>query len=319
MKDRQGLRIPSERISRIILFWLIAFASGMDAAGQQVPSRPLSNPVYSPIVINPAFVGSKDFTNISLTSKVLKSPDSQFLNIHKRLTDKEDNYSRVGLGSYLFHELLEESRNTGLAFAGSYHIPLDQANIHNLSLGASVKGIFNIPIDNGEGVGDSLGNELNPNLDLGVYYYGPSAFAGLSVTSLLGTDTGNGPTVRSEAFVPREYHLYGGYKILLNRQGAIVLEPSLLVSLDDSTLSEPQKHLTPYLKLYLKDFYIGTHFRSLDQIAVFFQYQFPRLYTGVFLEFPRGRLLNDENIIFELILGLNLGRGGPGFLQYRHW
>lgn len=291
----------------------------MGAACQKVPSRPLSNPVYSPIVINPAFVGSKDFTNISLTTKILKSPDSQLLNIHKRVADKEGNYSRVGLGSYLFHELLNESRNLGLAIAGSYHIPLDRANIHNLSFGASVKGILNNPVDNGEPVGDSLGNELNPNLDLGVYYYGPSGFAGLSVTSLLGTDAGNGPAYGSEAHVPREYHLYGGYKFLLNRQNAIVLEPSLLLSLDDSTLSEPQKHLTPYLKLYLKDFYIGTRFHSLDQIALFFQYQFPRLYTGVFLEFPRKRLLSDENIIFEVILGLNLGRGGPAFLQYRHW
>jgi hypothetical protein len=39
----------------------------------------------------------------------------------------------------------------------------------------------------------------------------------------------------------------------------------------------------------------------------------------VFLEFPRKGFLNDDNIIFELSLGINLGLEKRKFLQHRHW
>jgi len=69
----------------------------------------------------------------------------------------------------------------------------------------------------------------------------------------------------------------------------------------------------------LHNFYIGTYLKDLDIFALFFQYQFPKFYTGVFLEFPRVGYLNDENIIFEVSLGVNLGNGSPTFTQHRHW
>ena len=40
--------------------------------GQTIPSGPLSIPVYHPVVLNPAYAGSKDFTNISFTTKALR-------------------------------------------------------------------------------------------------------------------------------------------------------------------------------------------------------------------------------------------------------
>jgi hypothetical protein len=119
--------------------------------------------------------------------------------------------------------------------------------------------------------------------------------------------------------VDREYHLYGGYKFMVSKALGIVIEPSLLVTLNDSTISEPHKHLVPYLKIYLQNFYLGTYLKDLDIFALFFQYQFPKFYTGVFLEFPRVGFLNDDNIIFELSLGVNLGKKGQPFLRYRHW
>ncbi len=286
---------------------------------QDVPSKPLSIPVYNPMAINPAFVGSKDFTNISLTSKVLNSFDNQIINVHKRLNGPNGVFSKIGIGAYAFQEQLDRSWNTGLAIAGSYHIALDDANIHNISVGSSLKGFFNIPKKEHESVSDTSVSIFNPNMDVGVYYYGPTAFAGLSVTTLFGTSASNEVPVESDAYISREYHFYGGYKFLLNRSNSIVLEPSLLISLDDSTISEPHKQIVPYLKLYLQNFYIGTYVKSLDVFALFFQYQFPRFYTGIFLEFPSTGYLNDDNIIFEVSLGVNLGQGGHEFLQYRHW
>lgn len=274
-------------------------------SAQSIPSGPLSIPVYHPMVLNPAYVGSKDFTNIAFTSRAFKNPNNQILTAHKRLAAADGSFSKFGLGGYTFLEQLDQSWNTGLVVAGSYHHSLDEARLHNIAGGAALKGIFTIPKKPDESTGDSLNTSFSPDMDLGAYYYGPSAFGGLSVTSLLADS--------------RHFHIYGGYKFLLSRSQAIVLEPSLLVSLNDSTMSEAYKEITPYLKLYLQNFYIGTYMKSVDLFALFFQYQFPRFYTGVFLEFPRKGFLNDDNIIFELSFGMNLGQEKQKFIQQRHW
>jgi len=308
-----------QNIIRKLFITLSGVIFSITLTAQDVPSQPLSVPVYHPMVLNPAFVGSKDFTNISLTSKVLKSPNNQIINMHQRLASSNDFFSNIGIGGYAFQEQLDDFWNTGMAVAVSYHFALDDASVHNLAVGTSLKGFLNIPKGSEETPGDTLNNSFNPNMDFGVYYYGPTAFAGLSVTTLFGTKLDTELTVESDAYIPREYHFYGGYKFLLSRNNSIVLEPSLLMSLNDSTLSEPQKHLVPYIKVYLQNFYVGTYFKSLDIFALFFQYQFPHFYTGIFLEFPRVGFLNNDNIIFEVSLGVNLGQGGHKFLQYRQW
>ncbi len=284
---------------------------------QDVPSRPLSIPIYHPIVLNPAFVGSKDYTNISLTSKISKTFDYQMLNLHQRLTNSEGRYTNLGFGAYAFQEQLGDSWNAGLAVSGAYHFALDDQHLHNLGVGVTGKGIFFIPKHGEESLYDTLGTKFQPNMDLGIYYYGPQGFAGLSATSLFPGDKDSITSLY--ASVDREYHLYGGYKFILSKKSGIVLEPSILVSVNDNTISEPHLHLIPYLKVYLQNFYVGTYLRDLDILGFFFQYQFPRFYTGLFIEFPRIGYFNDDNIIFELSLGINLGKEGESFLQYRHW
>lgn len=287
------------------LFLLSGMFVSAALSAQSIPSGPLSIPVYHPLVLNPAYVGSKDYTNINLTTRAVKNWDQQLIHAHKRLKSADGSFSNFGLGGYTFLEQADETWNTGLALASAYHYSLDEARIHTISGGISLKGIFEIPKSTEESAGDSLNTSFSPDMDLGAYYYGNAAFGGLSVTSILSSS--------------RFYHLYGGYKFLLSKSQSIVLEPSVLVSLNDSTFSEAHKHITPYLKLYLQNFYIGTYMKSVDIFALFFQYQFPRFYTGVFLEFPRKGFLNDDNIIFELSLGINLGLDKRKFLQHRHW
>lgn len=297
---------------------LSGLISGVALQGQIAPSKLLSLPVYHPMVLNPAYVGSKDFTNISLTTKLNKLSDSQILNLHKRISSPEGSYSGFGFGAYAFQEQFDLSWNSGLAVAGSYHLALDDDRLHNLSIGLALKGVFATPKEAGETITDSLSTKFRPNMDIGVYYYSPRGFAGLSATTLFGTNI-DGDSSLSYSSFERQYNLFGGYKFLISKKLGIVIEPSLLVSLNDETISEPFQHLVPYLKVYLKNFYLGTYLKDLDVFALFFQYQFPKFYTGVFLEFPRIGYLNDDNIIFEVSVGLNLGKGDSKFLQYRHW
>lgn len=290
-------------IRSLILLFGMFFSLALSA--QNIPADMLSIPVNHALVLNPAYVGSKDFTNISFSYKDFTNSQYQILSAHTRLTDKSGQFSNFGLGGYTFLEQLDQSWKTGLVASGAYHYSLDKAKMHTLSGGASLKGIFTFPKESAESTGDSAGTSFSPDMDLGLYYYGPNAFGGMSVTS----------TFKSS----RQYNVYGGYKFLLSRSQAIVLEPSLLFSVNDSTMSDALDQLTPYLKLYLQNFFIGTYIKSVDLIAVFCQYQFPRFYTGFFLEFPRQGYLNDDNIIFELSLGINLGRDNQKFRQHRHW
>jgi len=300
------------------VFTVLLILSGSILQGQNIPGKLLSIPVYNHMVLNPGYVGSKDFTNISLTTKAWKQPDSQLLNFHKRIKNADGSYSKVGMGAYVFQEQYNESWNSGFALSGAYHLALDKDQIHNLSAGLTMKGIFAVPKTGEENVVDSLTGKFIPNIDLGIYYYGPAGFAGLSTTSVFGSQNNEDSTL-NYAHLDRSYHLYGGYKFQVSKKLGIVIEPSVLLSLSDNTISEPHKHLVPYLKVYLENFYLGSYLKDFDVLALFFQYQFPKFYTGIFLEFPRVGYRNDDNIIFELSLGMNLGSSGSSFLQYRHW
>ncbi len=299
----------------LVMFGLM---TGILLNGQDVPSKLQSIPVFHPMVFNPAFAGSKDFTHINFTTKAINFSQGQLVNMHTRLATPDGAYSNFGIGAYAFQEQWIQSWNTGLTVTGSYHYALDDKKLNNLSAGVSLKGFFLVPKKDEESAADSSHTVFRPNMDFGLYYYGPKAFGGLSATSLFNSDiSGDSSLLFSE--IDREYHLYGGYKFLISKKLRIVLEPSLLISVSDETISEPQKNIVPYLKLYMQNFYLGTYLKDFDTFALFFQYQFPKFYAGVFLEFPRVGYLNDDNIIFEVTMGLNLGQGGPSFLQYRHW
>jgi len=307
--------------SRIASLSLVLLLSGFGSIllhAQSVPSRLLSIPVYTPVILNPAYAGSKDYTNISLTSRALKWPDSQILNYNRRLSASDEPYSRVGFGAYAFQEQFDQSWNSGIALTAAYHFALDRQSLHFISAGATLKGIFAVPKDRDESPSDSLSSEFRPNVDIGVYYYGPHAFGGISATTLFGAGA-EGDSSLNFADFERQYHFQAGYKFLVSTKLGIVIEPSLIVSLDDQNISDPFHNIVPYLRVYLKDFYLGTYVKDLDLFALFFQYQFPRFYTGAFMEFPRVGYLNDDNIIFEITLGLNLGKNQPAFTQHRHW
>lgn len=302
---------------KFITLFLSSFI-GMVLLGQGAPSKLLSLPVYHPMVLNPAYTGSKDFSNISLTTKASKSPDTQILNFNTRIYSPGGTFSKWGVGAYAFQEQFDLSWNTGVYVSGAYHLALDRQKLHFLSFGAGLKGIFAVPKEDGETPTDSLAAIFRPNMDLGIYYYGPNAFAGISSTTIFGTDIDGDSSLMYSEF-DRQYNFLVGYKFLVSKRLGIVIEPSLLSSFDDQTISDPLEHIVPYLKVYLNNFYIGSYLKDLDIFALFFQYQFPKFYTGVFLEFPRVGYLNDENIIFELSAGMNLGKGSPTFTQHRHW
>jgi len=308
----------------LILIGLMGFSLLM---GQYIPSKPFSYPIFSPQLINPAITGSKDFKNINLVLRVNGSPGAQMLSYNSRLNSKKtgtslvpgaNSFSNFGLGGYLYQEELESSRNIGFGVSGAYHIALGDEKLSALSIGLTARGTYNMISDDSETTSGET-SSFNPNLDAGIYYYGPSAFVGISANNVLGMLSDTILTIVDEAYIPREFHLYGGYKFILSRKNAIIFEPSLLLSHGDSTLFEDTYRIAPMFKFYMQNFYFGTFVKRKEHLNFFFQYQFPKFYTGLLVDFPRKGFLTADNIILELTFGLNIGKDKRTFSQTRHW
>jgi type IX secretion system PorP/SprF family membrane protein len=299
--------------------------------GQQVPLVPVSYRIFSPFIFNPAIAGSKDFSSIDFISSFQGKSYSQIISVNSRLTKKGPSYfmtssnrqySHFGIGGYLFNEKMSPSRNMGLSAVGSYQIPLDQKSVSFLSFGVAIKGVYNImdSIYSSDTLLSFPGKKIfYPNIDIGIYYYGPKLFAGISATNLLGNPEDPDSSGVYRLPVARHYFLMAGYKIILSKSLDIVLEPSLILDLNGYTNQKARDFLEPMLKLYVQSFCLGTYFNNYDNISFFFQFKYPKFYVGTFFEIPRNTAYYKKNINVEITFGMNFSVIKSRDIKYYHW
>jgi len=150
-------------------------------------------------------------------------------------------------------------------------------------------------------------NAFIPNADAGIFLYGQKFHAGLSATNILGSMTDSINMAIYNIPVSRQYFLIAGYKIVISKSLNIVLEPSLIVNLDDSLDFSDKKSYNPMLKLYMDAFCIGSYLHSYDNMTFFFQYKFPGLYIGTLVDFPRNVPFYKRDLTVEIAAGFNFG------------
>ena len=216
------------------------------------------------------------------------------------------SFTRFGAGASLFNDVSGLSRNMGFSAAASYHIPLDDNNLTFLSAGVALKGIFNT-MDSIPEIGAPRKSNFIPNADAGIYFYGQSFYAGLSATNILGNMTDSADMAIYNIPVSRQYFFRAGYKLLLSRSLNIVLEPSLIINLDDSLYFNKKQTYNPMLKLYMDAFCVGAYLHDYNNLTFFFQYKFPRLYLGTLVDFPRNVPFYKKDLTIEIGAGLNFG------------
>ena len=149
--------------------------------------------------------------------------------------------------------------------------PLDDKNLSFLSGGITVKGIYNM-MDSISEVAPSK-NSFIPNIDAGVYYYGQNLFAGISAGNLLGNMLDSADNEIYNVPVSRQYFLIAGYKFVVSRSLNIILEPSLIINLDDSLNFDKKETYNPMLKLYMEDFCIGAYLHNYNNTDLFLSVQ----------------------------------------------
>jgi len=292
---------------------------------QQLPSEPISYKIFSPVIVNPAFAGTKDFTRLHLISRANGNYDSQMISMHTRLKNKsiaeypgEISYSNFGIGLYGFHKRLENSRVLGAGLTGSYHIPLGAAKVSGISFGISAHSLYTTIPDDSELSGIS-GNKLTPGVDAGILLYSPTGYIGISSRNITNLRKSSDIRVNEEVSIINELLLTGGIRLIISRNNAVVLEPSFIASINDSLITNPANNILPAVKVYVQNACFGTILQEMNRPAFFIQYQFPDFYAGVLAGLPgREMVINNNQIRIELSLGLNLGnRSDPDLKHYR--
>ncbi|MBG0859765.1 MAG: type IX secretion system membrane protein PorP/SprF, partial [Bacteroidales bacterium] len=293
--------------------------------GQETPYYPVSYRVFNPFLLNPAIAGSKDYLSVDILAGSQGKSASQILSSNTRLWKKTQSFvtspgvtefTRIGLGGALFNDVNGFSRNIGLSGTGSYHQPLSNKMVSFLAFGASVKAVYNRYSGDPE-AGTPEKSTFFPNIDAGIYYYDASLFAGISAVNILGNPEGNDSL--SVVPVSREYFFIGGYKILLSKPLGIVLEPSVILNVDDSLSFEIRELLQPCLRLYAGNFSVGTFFHSFDEISFLFQYRYARFYIGAYFALPKNSPFYKKPLTTEFTFGLNFLTNKSGIDWYGHW
>lgn len=315
------------KLKYILLSSIGLLLLSISLSGQHTPYNPISNKVFTPFIINPAIAGSKDFMALDLSGTIQGENYSQLLSGNSRIAKKgpryfgapvSKSYTRIGVGTALFNDVSGPSRNLGLSIASSYHIPLNDKNLSFLAVGVGLKGIYNMT-DSLPDEGAPSRNALIPNADAGIYLYGQKFHVGLSATNILGSMTDSADMAIYKIPVSRQYFLIAGYKFVLSKSLNIVIEPSLIVNLDDSLDFSDKNSYNPMLKLYMDAFCIGSYLHSFDNLTFFFQYKFPSFYIGTLVDFPRNAPFYKKDLTVEIAAGFNFGGTGSSPRNRYQW
>jgi type IX secretion system PorP/SprF family membrane protein len=310
----------------LTLLFLSAFMTG--ASAQESTFNPVPFWIYTPYIYNPAMVGTKDYLTVDMNALFKDKINTQILGGNARFSKTGTGYSsspdimefrNTGFGASLYHGVSGPSRNIGINAAASYQIPLSLRKLSYLSFGLSGKGVYNMYDSIAAETGGSVGKTFHPNFDAGLYFYTPSFYTGLSAANII-----NDPEMPDSLGIygipaARQYFFTAGFKILISKSLNIVLEPSIITSVNDSTISEAYNYIKPVVKLYVENFCIGSYFLNEGNVAFFFQYRFPSLYVGAFFEVPKKSPYYKTEPIIEFTIGLNLRKDKSRLSKSSRW
>lgn len=299
-----------------------------DSYAQELKFNPFPFWVYTPYIFNPAMTGTKDYASVDLNGLFNGDIKTHVAGGSVRFSKTGPGYynspdimefRNEGIGAYVVHGTRGPSRTIGMNAAASYQIPLGTRRLTYLSVGLSGKVMYNIFDSLAAGSGLLKSSKLYTDADAGIYVFGSSFYAGVSVTNFL--ENYSMPDSLGASGIPagRQYLLTAGYKILLSKKLNIVLEPSLVAIASDSTLKTAYNNIYPLVKLYVDRFCLGSYFLNDGNLSFFFQYKFPGFYIGSYFELPKKSPYFKSDPVIEITMGLNLQKDRSRLSHNSHW
>lgn len=265
----------------------------------------------NPVTINPAITGMRNVNNISLVSR------KQWLGIDGAPTtfslayQGAFNENKVGLGGNLINDRLGPVIQTGLYLDYSYRIVLNEQKDTRLSFG--LMGGFNYYVYDiislyYNGPDDDITSDgyhpfFFPNFGLGVLYYSPNFFFGLSIPKILQNSLSTSEnTLEMENKEERHYFAMTG--TILNLNDNIKFKPSIIArAVNGSPVS-----LDINATFMLFDiFWVGALYRVNSSVGGIVRWQInDTFHIGYSFDYSNSRLKTYTNGSHEILLSFDI-------------
>jgi type IX secretion system PorP/SprF family membrane protein len=280
----------------------------MNANGQQLPQ--LTQYQFNDYIFNPAIAGSRPFFELRSGHRY------QWVGIQDAprtftFSGTTPVGEKMGVGGYLFTDIVGPTRRTGFQLSYAYHLRLTEDVKLSLSVSA---GLLQFLIDGskiqfhdpGDPVlDDQLRGELLPDAKFGFYLYGERFWFGATAPQLLRNkvaflDEAGETLSRMED----HYYAMGGYRFPLGEDWK--LEPSFLVKY---TSPVPAKIDLNATVRYKDTFWLGAGYRTNDAYCAMVGYWLKKTFQfGYSYDIITSNLRNYSTGTHEVMLAITLGK-----------
>jgi len=280
------------------IFALVLMCLCSVAYGQQDSQYSLY--MFNGLLVNPAYAGSKEL--ISTTALYRHqwagfdgAPKTMSISAHGLVNDK------YGVGVYLENDNIGVRNRTNLFASYAY-----QFHLNNGILSAGIQaGLMSYSADfaslDTEEFDDVFSTNLNsmqPNFGLGLYYFTPTYYAGISVPHLLKSKFDN--EISTQSFRNRTYLATGGLVIPIS--SSIVLRPSVMLKSIPSVA--PLSTDITLAALFRDQVWAGVSYRVKDSLDFMLSYEFiSGLRLGYSYDFPVSDINKVSSGSHELMMG----------------
>jgi type IX secretion system PorP/SprF family membrane protein len=278
------------------------------AHAQQLPQ--LSQYQFNDYVFNPAVAGSRPFFELRSGHRyqwvgVQDAPRTFTLSGTSPIGNK------MGVGGYLFTDIVGPTRRTGVQFSYAYHLKLTEDL--KLSLGLSA-GLLQFLIDGSKislrdpgdpAMDDQLRGELMPDAKFAFYLYHPKFWFGASAPQLLRNkvyffDDQNETLSQLED----HYYVTGGYRFSAGQDW--IIEPSFMLKYVDPV--PPKLDITGTVR-YKNTVWLGASYRTNDAYCAMVGYWLKETFQfGYSYDIITSNLRNYSSGSHEVMLAITIGK-----------
>jgi len=286
----------------VITFLIVC---GNHLFSQQLPH--FSQYFLNDYLINPAVAGSRDYFEGTSTHRyqwegITDAPRTYTLSVNGPTKNRE-----MGLGGYLFTDIVGPTSRTGINMSYAYHIKINDGL--KLGLGLNI-GLLQFKIDGSqiklrdqddEIITGGIQSELKPDAGFGLYLYHKKFFFGFSAPQLLNAKVNFFEEAQnSTGTLPAHFFVTAGYKFQVHHD--LTIEPILFAKY----ISPVPLQIEGTIKAtYKNKFWLSGTYRDKDAITASIGFFLNNSYTIAYAhDFTTTNLKNYSNGSHELMIGM---------------
>jgi type IX secretion system PorP/SprF family membrane protein len=299
-------------ISKCLLFAMFAIAGIQHVNAQQ--DILVSQYMFNPLLLNPAYAGSKDYMMSTLLYRkqwvnLDGAPTTQVGSIHGPV-----GLTNFGWGALISHDKIGVTNRTDAYANAAYHLKVGEKMRLGLGIRAgggyySYKNSDLVYWDTNDPLyAANSATKFLPNVGAGLYLYSNKFYAGLSVPTIISYDPTKDLNVNyaSGEVIPhqvRHYFATVGYAYEFNPD--VVMKPSVLIKYVENAPVEADFNLNFLLSNFL---WIGGSYRTGDAVVAIVEFQLTKkLRLGYSYDFTFSDIRKYSAGSHEFMLGYDFG------------